>query len=82
MTRLFQPFERSDHPQARNENGTGLGMAITKNLVDLMNGEIQVTSTAGQGSVFTVILPFTAAKSNRRTNSCQLAERAHSGRGR
>lgn len=58
MTRLFQPFERSDHPQARNENGTGLGMAITKNLVDLMNGEIQVTSTAGQGSVFTVILPL------------------------
>lgn len=58
MTRLFQPFERSDHPQARNENGTGLGMAITKNLVDLMNGEIQVASTAGQGSVFTVILPL------------------------
>lgn len=58
MTRLFQPFERSDHPQARNENGTGLGMAITKNLVDLMNGEIQAASTAGQGSVFTVILPL------------------------
>ncbi|WP_278839341.1 response regulator [Holdemania filiformis] len=58
MTRLFQPFERSDHPLARNENGTGLGMAITKNLVELMNGEIQVASTAGQGSVFTVILPL------------------------
>ena len=58
MTRLFQPFERSDHPQARNEIGTGLGMAITKNLVDLMNGEIQAASTAGQGSVFTVILPL------------------------
>ncbi|WP_303015327.1 response regulator [Holdemania massiliensis] len=58
MKHLFQPFERSDNPMTRTVNGTGLGMAITKNLVDLMNGEIQVQSHVGQGSVFTVILPL------------------------
>lgn len=58
MKHLFQPFERSDNPMTRTVNGTGLGMAITKNLVDLMNGEIQVQSHVGQGSRFTVILPL------------------------
>lgn len=58
LERLFQPFERARDSTASRIAGTGLGMAITKNLTDLMNGEILVESKQGQGSVFTVILPL------------------------
>lgn len=56
--KLFQPFERSNDSSADKINGTGLGMAITKNIVDLMNGDILVESKPGKGSAFTVILPL------------------------
>ena len=55
---IFQPFERAQDSTSSKIAGTGLGMAITKNLVDLMNGEIQVESKTGIGSVFTVRIPL------------------------
>ncbi|POP32787.1 hybrid sensor histidine kinase/response regulator, partial [Lactonifactor longoviformis] len=55
---IFQPFERAKDSTSSKIAGTGLGMAITKNLVDLMNGEIQVESRPGIGSVFTVRIPL------------------------
>ncbi|MBS6955924.1 MAG: response regulator [Enterocloster asparagiformis] len=58
LDRLFQPFERVQDSTVARITGTGLGMAITKNLVDLMNGEIQVESKPGMGSLFTVTLPL------------------------
>ena len=58
LSRLFQPFERSQDSVNSQIAGTGLGMAITKNLVDLMNGDIQVESEPQKGSAFTVILPL------------------------
>lgn len=58
LDHLFQPFERAQDPVSRTINGTGLGMAITKNIVDLMSGEIQVESEMGKGSIFTVMLPL------------------------
>lgn len=58
LDRLFQPFERAQDSLSRTITGTGLGMAITKNIVDLMSGEIQVKSEAGKGSMFTVTLPL------------------------
>ena len=58
MVHLFQPFERAQDSANRTITGTGLGMAITKNIVDLMSGEIQVESEQGKGSVFTVMLPL------------------------
>lgn len=58
IEKLFQPFERSNDSSADKINGTGLGMAITKNIIDLMNGDIQVESTLGKGSVFTVTFPL------------------------
>lgn len=57
-TRLFQPFEQESASTAHKHGGSGLGLSITKNLVDLMGGSIGVESTKGQGSVFTVDLPF------------------------
>ena len=58
MKNYFEPFERSNDSSADKINGTGLGMAITKNIIDLMNGDIQVESTLGKGSVFTVTFPL------------------------
>ncbi len=58
LEKLFLPFERSQDSTNSKIAGTGLGMAITKNLIDLMTGEIQVTSVPGEGSEFTVTLPL------------------------
>lgn len=56
--RLFQPFEQEKTEYLGKVQGTGLGMAITKNIVDMMNGTIEVKSTPGKGSKFTVTLFF------------------------
>ena len=59
LKHLFLPFERAQDSTSSRVSGTGLGMAITKNIVDLMSGDIQVESEPGKGSVFTVTLPLT-----------------------
>ncbi len=56
---IFQPFSREKNSVVNKIQGTGLGMAITKNLVDLMGGIIQVESEPQKGSTFTVELSFT-----------------------
>ncbi len=58
IERLFIPFEQEDSSIARKYGGTGLGMSITKNLVTLMSGSIQVSSKPGQGTVITIHIPF------------------------
>ena len=53
LERIFEPFERADDEAIRSIPGTGLGMAISKNIVEMLDGTIQVESTYGKGSKFT-----------------------------
>ncbi len=55
---VFEPFERERNDTTNFTEGTGLGMAITKNLVELMGGTIQVESEVGKGTKFRVKLPL------------------------
>ena len=59
--RIFDPFEREKTSTVSGIQGTGLGMAITKRIVDLMGGTIDVVTAPGQGSEFTVRLVFQLA---------------------
>jgi PAS domain S-box-containing protein len=56
--RLFEPFYQVESSASRQHGGTGLGLAITDHLVHLMDGEIVVDSEVGEGTTFTVTLPF------------------------
>ena len=55
---IFQPFERAATSTVSKTEGTGLGMLITKSIVDLMGGSISVTSRLNEGTTFTVSLPM------------------------
>ncbi|MGO5053285.1 response regulator [Lachnospiraceae bacterium LCP25S3_G4] len=58
IQRVFKPFEQEDTNTALYHGGSGLGLSITKNLLDLMQGTIKVESVKEQGTTFTVVLPF------------------------
>ena len=61
LPHLFSPFERSQSADVDSIEGTGLGMTITKNIVELMGGTIEVSSAIGKGTTFTVTLPLKLA---------------------
>ncbi len=62
MGRLFQAFTQADSSTTRNFGGTGLGLTITKHFCTMLGGSIEVKSTPGQGSTFTILLPDRATK--------------------
>ena len=57
MDKLFNKFERLDAPINSTISGAGLGLAITKNLIDMMNGKIKVQSMPNKGTTFEVTIP-------------------------
>ncbi|WP_169518474.1 ATP-binding protein [Spirosoma panaciterrae] len=67
---IFERFYQTDDSNAgitgyRQQEGTGIGLALVKELVDLQKGSITVTSEVGQGSTFTVVLPYRSVTLNR-----------------
>src|SRR6202166_4080556 len=61
IPRLTERFYRVDVRRSRERGGTGLGLAIVKHIVNRHQGRLQIESTPGVGSVFTVSLPATPA---------------------
>ena len=60
ISRLFRPFEQEAPDTAQRHGGSGLGLSITQNLVNLMGGNITCRSEKGRGTRFTVSIPFVA----------------------
>ncbi|GAA95044.1 uncharacterized protein L969DRAFT_95980 [Mixia osmundae IAM 14324] len=79
---IFEPFRQADATYARRFYGSGLGLSIVRQLVERMSGKIEVSSTEGKGSTFSVTLPVTFSTDNRqeefaergpRTNRCVVS---------
>ena len=67
LKNVFEPFERERTSTVSGIQGTGLGMAITRNIVDMMGGTVTVDSEVGKGTTFTVSLQF-------KTSSCPVRQ--------
>lgn len=65
ISTIFSPFTRAENSVTNKVQGTGLGMTITKSLVDMIGGRIDVQSEPGKGSRFTVTLKFKADENER-----------------
>nr|MBA3806656.1 hypothetical protein [Acidobacteriota bacterium] len=69
VKRLFDKYEQARSRATRGEKGTGLGLYITKQLVELHGGEIEVTSEVGRGSTFSFTLPIANGRSSSSSKS-------------
>ena len=67
LEKLFVEFQQLDSGSTRRFEGTGLGLALTKKLIEVQGGSISVESERGRGSTFTVLLPLAAAELMTRT---------------
>lgn len=60
LSRLFQPFQQLESPLTKVYQGTGLGLSLSKKLVEMHGGQMRVTSEPGKGSTFSFVLPRVA----------------------
>ena len=74
VDRVFLSFEQAEGGTTRRFGGTGLGMAIVRNLIDLMQGEIVIDSVYGRGTTIRVSIPLTLAPTNNETSLHVLVE--------
>ena len=73
LARLFREFQQLDSGFGRQQQGTGLGLALTKKIIELQGGSITVKSEFGKGSTFTVDLPAVSANQG---DKLQMAPRS------
>ena len=76
ISKLFTKFERLDIEKNTTTEGTGVGLAITKSLVDMMGGNINVQSQFGQGSIFIINLPQKISKISKQMTEEELMDTA------
>ena len=74
IAKIFEPFTRETNSVINKEQGTGLGMAITRSLIDLMGGTINVESEKGKGSTFIVDMELSYAKEELAIESIEIEE--------
>jgi multisubunit Na+/H+ antiporter MnhB subunit/CheY-like chemotaxis protein/anti-sigma regulatory factor (Ser/Thr protein kinase) len=77
LSQLFAPFKQADATMARRFGGTGLGLAICKQIVDLMQGEIHLSSEVGTGTCFTFTIPFRLGTNQGKSLQVQLQPHTH-----
>jgi PAS domain S-box-containing protein len=74
LTTIFESFSQADASVTRRYGGSGLGLTIVKQLVELQNGRITVRSEEHRGSTFITLIPYTIGKSSAVTKSSQTAK--------
>lgn len=77
---LFQPFVQAENTFTRKYQGAGLGLSIVKRLVQMMNGNMSVNSTPGEGSTFYISLPLGVAEGPEKTSEVPATEMDNSKR--
>lgn len=73
LDKIFAMYYQVDHPDHQSATGTGIGLAICKQMVDKMNGEIRVHSVVGQGTCFEIILPVAISKQQARSAELEVS---------
>ena len=58
LGRIFEEFEQVEHSSAEGQEGTGLGLALVKRLVEMQGGTVRVASVPGEGSTFSFTIPL------------------------
>lgn len=73
LGKIFAMYYQVDHPDHQSATGTGIGLAICKQMVDKMNGEIKVHSVVGQGTCFEIILPVAISQQQVRVAELEVS---------